>query len=151
MLAVRHDDVAIYVDKVLVPAEIRVDAPIGSRRPFNCTAAGKVLLAFMPDAEVERLAQRGAFVQATSNSVRDLSAVRREIAQIREHDVAVDREEFVAGVMCVAAPVRDHDGVVVAAVTISGPSQRVGPVMETLTAHVRACAADVSAAMGYAG
>jgi IclR family acetate operon transcriptional repressor len=82
--------------------------------------------------------------------VTDLAAVHRELAEIRQRGVAVDREEFVSGVMCVAAPVRDHDGVVVAAVTISGPSQRVGPSIETLTGHVKACAAEVSEAMGYA-
>ncbi len=151
LLAVRYDDAAIYVDKVLVPAEIRVDAPIGSRRPFNCTAAGKALMAFMPDVEVERLALAGAFIQATPNSVTDLAVLRREMSRVREHGVAVDQEEFVPGVMCVASPVRDHGGAVVAAVTVSGPSQRLGPVMGALRDRVKALAAEISTAMGYAG
>jgi DNA-binding IclR family transcriptional regulator len=151
MIAVRHDDVAIYVDKVLGPTEIRVDAPIGSRRPFNCTAAGKALMAFMPDHEVERLAHSGAFIRTTPNSVTDLAALRHEMAQVREQGVAVDREEFVPGVMCVAAPVLDHDGAVVAAVTVSGPSQRLAAVLDALRDRVKACAAEISAAMGHAG
>jgi DNA-binding IclR family transcriptional regulator len=53
--------------------------------------------------------------------------------------------------MCLAAPVRDHDGEIIAAVTISGPTQRMSGQMSRLEAEVRACASEISAGLGYRG
>ena len=150
LLGVRSGDVAIYIDKVLVPTEIRVDAPLGAPRPFNCTAVGKVLLAHLAEGEFSRLAASGAFVAATAHSVIDSTALRLELANIRERGVAMDHEEFIAGVTCVAAPVRNHDAEVVAAVTAAGPIQRVSVVQARIAQQVFACAKSISAALGYA-
>ncbi len=149
-LGVRHGDEAMYIEKVLGPSEIRVDAPIGARRPFNCTAAGKILLASLPDQEFYRLAAAGAFVQATPNSVTDPMALRAEILRVRESGVATDRQEFALGAACVAAPVYDHDGKVVAVVALSAPAERLGPA-ESIVELVKACARRISHALGYQG
>lgn len=151
MLGVRYGDVAVYVDKALASAEMRVDVPIGARRPFNCTAIGKVLLAAMTDAEFDRLAQSGAFEQATPHSVTETGALRHELARVREQGYAIDREEFAPGSMCIAAPVRNHDGNVVAAVTVAGPTQRVAIALNTLVQKVTESAKRTSAALGYQG
>jgi IclR family acetate operon transcriptional repressor len=147
-LGVRHGDEAIYIEKVLGLSEVRVDAPIGARRPFNCTAVGKVLLAFMPEQEFYRLAGAGAFVRATQNSVTDPIALRAEILKVRESGVAVDREEFALGAACVAAPVQNCEGNVVAAVALSGPARRVEPA-EHVIELVKSCARSISHALGY--
>ena len=149
-LGVRHGDEVMYVEKVIGPSEIRVDAPIGARRPFNCTAAGKVLLASLPEQEFRQLAAGGAFVQRTPNSITDPAALAREMVKIREAGVAIDREEFALGVMCVAAPARNHEGATVAAIVLSGPAQRLGP-SDTLIEQVKTCAGRVSATLGYRG
>ena len=149
LIAVRQGDHAIYVDKVLSANEIRMDAPIGITRPYNATGVGKVLLAHMPEAEIDRLARDGKFLQSTIHSLTDLTRLRQELAEIREHDVAFDREEFVVGGMCVAAPIRDHDGHVGAAVAISGPTERFRPKQAELVRLVNDCAHAISAALGY--
>lgn len=151
MLGVRHEDVVIYIDKALVPAEMRVDVILGARRPFNCTAVGKVLLAFLPDEDFERLAEADAFVSATPHSITEPEALRRELVRVRDQGYAIDREEFHLGWMCVAAPVRNHDGAVAAAVTIAGPAQRVDQALETVTRQVVKYAGHISAALGYQG
>ncbi len=151
LLGIRQGNEAVYVDKVLSSAEIRLDAPIGASRPFNCTAVGKVLLAHSPEGELERLAKKGAFVKTTTNSMTALTQLKLEMAKVRERNLAIDREEFVPGAMCLAAPLRNYDGLVVAAVALAGPVQRVEAAQTQLAKQVIACANAISAALGYNG
>jgi len=151
LLGIRQGDVAIYIDKVRSPVEFRLDPPVGAPRPFNCTAVGKVLLAYLPDAEVERLARQGAFEQATPNSITDLTLLRLELARVRERGLALDLEEYLFGAMCLAAPVRNYDSAVVAAIALAGPAQRMAQAQDELARKLLACANDVSAALGYRG
>jgi IclR family transcriptional regulator, KDG regulon repressor len=142
---------AIYVDKVLSPTEFRLDPPLGAIRPLNCTALGKAILAFMPEERIDRLAHAGAFVASTPRAITDVAVLKDELARVRQSGFAVDNEEFIPGAMCLAAPVLDHDGQVIAAVTISGPSQRMAGTTERLAAEVKACAGEISAGLGYRG
>jgi len=142
---------AIYVDKALSPAEFRLDPPLGAIRPLNCTALGKAILAFMPEDAVDRLARAGAFVSATPSAITDLATLKVELARVRQTDLATDLEEFISGAMCLAAPVRDHTGQVIAAVTISGPIQRMADETARLETAVKGCAREISAGLGYGG
>ncbi len=151
LLGILDGQHAIYVDKTLSPAEFRLDPPLGAIRPLNCTALGKAILAFMSEDEIERLARAGAFVSATPRTITDLAQLKAELARVRETGLAVDNEEFISGAMCLAAPVRDHEGQVVAAVTISGPVQRMAGTVGRLEAEVKACAREISAGLGYSG
>ncbi|MCC7446668.1 MAG: IclR family transcriptional regulator [Anaerolineae bacterium] len=148
-LGIRQENVAVYVDKVLSRAEIRLDAPIGSRRPFNCTAVGKALLAYMPANELEQLAVSGAFARSTPHSIVDVEALKAEMTQIQAQGVAFDRQEYALGAMCLAAPVRNHEGAVVAAITVTGPVQRIEAAQYTLVQQVIQCASEISMALGY--
>lgn len=149
LLGVRHGDVSIYVDQVLSLSEVRTDVNVGSRRPLNCTAVGKVLLADMLDEEIDRLAREGAFVHVTHNSVTDLSQLRLELAEVREKGLARDFQEFLPGSMCFAAPVRNHEGSAVGAIAISGPAQRVEAGQDQIAQQVIDCALQTSEALGY--
>jgi DNA-binding IclR family transcriptional regulator len=140
--------VIITIDKVVSAQPIRMDAPLGVNRPYNCTAVGKVLLAGLPDEELERLAADGAFEQRTERSVSEAEALRAEIERIRVQGWARDDEEYISGAGCVAAPVRDHEGQVIAALTVSGPAERVREKFDHLVAQVKACAAAISEEMG---
>ncbi len=149
LLGVQRGDGAVYIDKVRSPLEFRLDPPVGSARPFNCTAVGKVLLAYLPDSEVERLAREGAFVRATPNSITDLTLLKLELARVRERGLALDLEEYLSGAMCLAAPVRNNDGVVVAAIALAGPAQRMVQEQEDLARRLLTCSNDISAALGH--
>ncbi|MGQ9494435.1 MAG: IclR family transcriptional regulator [Anaerolineae bacterium] len=148
-LAIARDNHAIYVDKVVSTQEIRTDAPLGVNRPYNCTAIGKVLLAGMSEEEFERLAAQGAFERWTERSITDPEALRAEIEQVRVKGWARDDEEYSAGAGCVAAPVYDHDGRIIAALTISGPAARINEQLDHHIMLVKAAAAAISAEMGY--
>ena len=148
-LGIRQGDGAVYIDKVLSNTELRMDVPLGSSRPLNCTAVGKSLLAYLPETSLEQLAREGAFKQSTPNSISDLPALAEEMASIRERGVALDREEFVQGAMCLAAPIRNHEGDVIASVVVSGPIQRIEPRLEEMARKIKSCGDAISKALGY--
>lgn len=148
MIGVPHGDIAVYVDQVPSPNEVRMNVPVGAPRPFNCTAVGKALLAHLPDSEVDRLSEIGAFRVSTANSIDDADELRRELARVRAEGVAIDAEEYLLGARCVAAPVRDFEGQVVAAVAVSGPAERMAASEERVIVAVRNAAAEISEALG---
>ncbi len=148
LLGIRQGDGAIYIDQVPSPHDVRMNVDLGERRPFNCTAVGKALLAWMSDDEVDRLADEGAFEQRTDRSVVDVDQLRAVLAGIRDTDLALDEEEFITGARCVCSPIRDHEGQVVAAVGIAGPADRVLQRQDEIAAEVRAVAERISGAIG---
>ena len=148
-VAIARGDHAVYVDKVVSDHPIRMDAPLGIDRPYNCTAIGKVLLTGMKDSDVERLAEIGVFEKRTENSIIDIDALLEELGQVRQRGWAEDNEEFSLGVSCLAAPICDHEGVVVAALTVSGPLDRVKDKHEELVQNLKNKAEQISKEMGF--
>lgn len=118
-LAVLVGDRVWYIDKIDSLLPLKVDHPIGALSPLHCTALGKAFLAF-GDAELP--SAQPAFTLRTLTTRR---ALEDEIERTRARGYAIDDEEFAHGVRCVARPVYDHDGTMIAAVGLSAPSVRV--------------------------
>lgn len=121
-LAVLVGDRVWYIDKVDSPLPLKVDHPIGTLSPLHCTALGKAFLAF-GKAQVPDVAT--AYTPHTQTSRK---AIADEIARTRARGYAVDDEEFAPGIRCVARPIYDEAGAMIAAVGVSGPSVRVNDV-----------------------
>jgi len=124
-LAVRAGDRALYVDQETPGHGVNVDAPVGTLAPLHCTALGKVLLAFRSEREREAVLSNQPIESFTRRTLTDPAALRSHLAMVRARQVAFDDEEFSVGVRCIAAPVFRHDGSVVGAIGISGPSPRL--------------------------
>jgi IclR family acetate operon transcriptional repressor len=148
-LAVRDGEHARYVAQVASQASVRMVADIGSPAPLHATGVGKVLLANASDAVVDAVLGR-ELAPRTKHTLTSADAIRASLAEIRAAGYAVDNEEFEDGVMCVAAPVRNHTGSVVAALSVAGPSGRIGPRLSPLTSLVAGRATDLSVALGWA-
>ncbi len=114
----------VFVDKKESTRTVRMVSSIGRRLPLHCTGTGKALLAFLPEAEVDKVVSRG-LARYTENTITDPQSLRRELARVRSDGYATDREEFETGVRCVAAPVLDPHGKAVAAISIAGPADRM--------------------------
>jgi len=114
----------IYVDKVDSPQVLRTGIHIGFKAPLHCTALGKAFLAFLPQPEVDAVLGQH-LSKRTSKSITDPEALRRELLTIRQQGFAVDDEELMTGIRCVAAPIFSRHGQVVAALSVSGPSTRL--------------------------
>jgi DNA-binding IclR family transcriptional regulator len=149
-LAVLSEGQVLYVDKVESTRSLRMPSQVGRRLPAHCTGVGKVLIAHVPDEVLEALVRRRGLKSYTSRTLVTMEALREELGRIRERGYGVDDEEIEEGLICIAAPVRDYSGSVVAAVSIAGPSTRLGPdVRDQQAREVMAGARAMSAALGY--
>jgi DNA-binding IclR family transcriptional regulator len=113
----------VYLCKVDSTQSVRMVSRMGGRVPASCTAVGKALLAYLPDAERKRLLGKG-LAKLTPRSITEPHVLANQLDQIRLTGLAYESGESNPDVSCVAAPVRDHTGAVVAAMSISVPDMR---------------------------
>lgn len=139
----------VYLVKADSPKAVRMVSAVGKRLPAHCTAVGKALLSWLDDAEVARRYGDGEWVRMTPNSLASLDALLGELAQIRDRGLAFDDCESNVDVRCVAAPVRDAGGHVVAGLSISVPAHRADRLTDELARHAADGAAALSARLGY--
>ena len=114
----------VYLDRVEASWPLRMDFKPGSRVPLHCTANGKLLLACAPPALRERLLRGIRLDPVTSRSITSRARLLRALAEIRRRGWSEDDEEFLAGVCCLAVPVRDRRGRILAGLAVSAPSAR---------------------------
>lgn len=99
--------------------------PTGAKRPYHASAVGKVILAGMPDKEARRHIARMNFERFTPNTIDDKTALLEELQLVRARGYALDNEEIVMGVRCVAAPIYSAKGEIAGAISLSGPAHRM--------------------------
>jgi len=92
---------------------------VGHQAQLHATALGKVILAYLPDDKLQEILRGARFPKLTENTITDPEKLRQRLSVIRQNGFAVDDQEAVEGAKCIAAPVRDHTGQVVAAISIS--------------------------------
>ncbi|MFF2318365.1 IclR family transcriptional regulator [Arthrobacter sp. NPDC058097] len=139
----------VYICKVDSTQSVRMVSRMGGRVPASCTAVGKALLAYLPDGERKRLFKKG-LAKLTPKSITEPHVLANVLDEIRASGLAFESGESNPDVSCVAAPVRDHTGAVVAALSISVPDMRWNqrPV-EEWSALAADGAARFSAELGY--
>jgi DNA-binding IclR family transcriptional regulator len=141
----------VYIDRVESNHALRMHTPIGTRFPWNCTAAGKAIMAFLPEIEVKPL-MAGELPRRTSASLHLAEALRVQLLRSRANGYATDNEENTAGVRCVAAPVFDSAGRAIAAISISGHSGQITVKrFPKLGIAARRAAEEVSKRLGHKG
>lgn len=152
-LAVLDDDMrVVYVEKLSTQHAVGLMmSRVGSTAPMYCTALGKVMAAFRPEAEIRRWIRTHGLKPITQATITDEEAFFRELEQVRSQGYAVDNGEFEASVRCVAAPIRDRTGKVIAAVSISAPSTRMPASLHnsSMAEQVVETAQLISQALGY--
>jgi IclR family KDG regulon transcriptional repressor len=129
-LAVISGAEIVYVDKVDSPRALGVMSKIGQRGPLHSTALGKVLLAFQPEGESSRIMKQIKLKPFTANTISSKRKLMDELRKIRRKGYAFDFKESEQDVECIAAPIRNHLGDVVAALSISGPQRKINTPQE---------------------
>lgn len=104
---------------------VRVVQSVGSRRPIHCTALGKVLMAWLPADERSRMIAGLQFDKVTPKSITQRAPFERELRRVHSAGYAIDDEEFIVGVRCLAAPVFDEAGEVTMGLSVVGPKHRM--------------------------
>ena len=124
-LTVRHGLSAVYVEKLDSPEPLRIHSRIGATVPLYCTAVGKIMLAYLPEAEREKTLERLELKRFTENTVNNLQELQAELHRTRKKGYACDLEEHESHIRCIAAPIWDHAGVVNASLSVTGPAVRM--------------------------
>ncbi len=151
-LAVLSDTEIVYVDKVDSPRTLGVMSKIGQRAPVYCTALGKVLLAHQPKDELSRIIGEIKLKPFTKNTITSKKRLVEELKVIREKGYALDQREYEEDVECIGAPIRNHLGDAIAALSISGPQRKINtPLEKQFISQVIEAASLVSSKMGYMG
>lgn len=117
----------VYLAKIGGHRRVPISTRLGGRLPAHCTALGKAMLAFTVAGDVRPPAPATPLAARTPHSITDPLRLERELVRIRRERSAIDREELVVGVTCVGAPVFRNE-MVVAAVSVTGPSTRIDPL-----------------------
>ncbi|WP_088105891.1 IclR family transcriptional regulator [Halalkalibacter urbisdiaboli] len=140
----------IYIDKVESASATILYSRIGRRIPIHSSGVGKALVAFRSDEEIEQILNHYQFNQHTPNTITDKKRFLEEIEEIRKRGYAVDNEENEPGVFCVAYPVRNHNGDIVAAISMSTTVNRAKEegVEETVKMLIDTCH-EISYKLGY--
>lgn len=115
----------MFIDKRESGHSMRISTRVGMRMPVYCTGMGKAILAAMEPQEAERLIDSMEMITRTQYTIADKASLLRELEFIRREGVAVDREEWKMGLVCVAASLCREPGKPVAAVSVSGPDMRM--------------------------
>lgn len=135
---------AICLTMVECRNTIRVVYKIGERIPLHCSASGLILLAHLESDKRDAIL-KGPLTRFTSNTVTSGDALQKLCRLVHEEDAAYTADTYLEGVRSVAAPVRDAQGRVIAAIAISVPSVRLSDAaVAPLTLEVRRCAVDIS-------
>lgn len=148
-LGVRDGDRVIYVEKIENNHPIRLASTVGQAAGLHSSGMGKAILAWSGRAFVERYIEAG-LARRTAKTIVSGDQLWAEIECIRTAGYAVDDEENEAGVHCVAAPILDHDGRVIASLSISGTVQQIPrDLMPALSVTAKQYAHRVSTLMGF--
>lgn len=139
----------VYVDKLESPQPVAAKSYIGGRAPAYCLSTGQALLAFQESREIERVLS-GPLEAVTPKTITDPDKLRTRLGEVRKRGYAVNRCGWRAGVCGVAAPIKDHRGMVVASVGVCAPETRFTSLrVKRLTREVLATATLISEQLGY--
>ena len=124
-LIIRDHADAVYIDKFESLEPLRTFSRIGARVPLHCTAAGKILLAFLDPLAQHDLLAGLELARFTPNTVCSLKAFKDELTNVKRLGYAQDNEEHEPNIRCIAAPIWDAHGEVTAAFSVTAPSMRM--------------------------
>jgi DNA-binding IclR family transcriptional regulator len=142
----RHN---VYVAKATGSQRLILASEVGRRLEAYATGLGKVLLAGLSEDELESRFKGVDMERFTPNTIRNLASLKRELQLIRKRGYGTDDEEYTLGVRCVAAPVRDSSGSVIAAMSVSVPTVRDAVLRKDGPRLLLESADQLSRALGY--
>jgi len=145
-----QDEIVLTINNYHPTERFPFGTNFGPRAPAYCTGAGKAVLAWLPSEDLENYLDRTELLAFTSSTITDRDALTKELRKSRERGYAVDREELVNGYNCIAAPIFDHTGNPVGAVSISVDSDILSSsTLKSVSREVISTAMEVSRSMGY--
>lgn len=149
-LGIYDDGEVVYIDKIENSSLLRMYSQIGRRAPIHCTGIGKAMLAFLPNEEVEWIVSNKGLPSFTEHTIISTDYLTKEIKQIRSRGYSIDNQEHELGIRCVAAPILNVHGEVVAGISVAGPETRMTyEKLDICAKEVKLRAQRISNELGY--
>ncbi|WP_082233576.1 IclR family transcriptional regulator [Halobacillus massiliensis] len=148
-MAVMIEREMVYAAKVDNYRSVRTGAQIGMRKPLYCTGLGKAFLAFLPEEVSNEVLKDLELVEVTKNTITDPELLKQQLVQFRRKGFAIDDEENETGLYCLAAPIYNAAGEMIAAVSVAGPKRRMMVRREKLIEELLLTARKISEQNGY--
>lgn len=140
----------IYVEKIDGPRALRIYSQIGKKAPVHCTGVGKAILAYLDEDEVDRILANTELEAFTKYTLTDKESLKKHLQIIREQGYSTDDEEIELGLKCIGAPIFNHQGKVIAAISCAAPKMRldIERTAEVIL-KMKQAAAHISESIGY--
>ena len=147
-LAILEGNRAVYMAQAQSTRMVRMFTELGNRVLLHCTGCGKVLLAHQPDSVIATIIAESGLARYTDTTITDPGQFQQELEMIRRQGYAIDNGEQEEGVRCLAVPVFNSEGKVVAAISVSGPGSRLDSrSIPSLLPQIKRISAVISSAL----
>ncbi|MFF0493689.1 IclR family transcriptional regulator [Nocardia sp. NPDC004068] len=150
-LSIRRGDTRMYADQVVPDQELRMEVALGQPYPLYAGSSSKAILAFLRKEEIDEYLSRHELTPLTDATITKVRRLRAELKEITERGYAISLGERQIGAASIAAPILDHDGCVVAAISVCGPLPRFEPRLREYVPILLKAAGALSAQLGYSG
>jgi len=149
-LAILDRGRAVYIEKIETDSFVRTDTWVGKRVPVHATAIGKVLVSHLSEISVDEILKVRGMDKFTSKTIVTRTKFHQELEKVSKQSFAVDDEESSAGARCIAAPIFNSEGVVIAAVGTSGTTGQIdGAHLNRITELIKETARKISNQLGF--
>lgn len=149
-LGITNGNDVIIMSKVEPNVKIRANVVIGGCEPLYCTSLGKLFLSQFSVQEVRDYYKNNKIERFTNNTIVTVEDMFEELVTVKNNGYAIDNEEFSIGLICIAMPICDYTGKIVAAISVSGPSERMGELKRNkILPELKEACAELSLFMGY--
>lgn len=149
-LAVPSRGEIVYLDKVQTDLQLQLNVELGTRRPMHATGLGKAILAFLPEVEQEQFLTTAPFEAYTEKTITAGTALAAELDDVRIRGYALDQEEMIPGLHCIAVPVLNYTGRAVGAVSVAGVATKAGGErFDALAERLLGVGRELSLRLGY--
>ena len=149
-LAIMDSKEVVYVECIESNQNLRTFTKLGNRVPLYATGVGKIFLANMNIDDLNEYINSVELSRRTDSTIVDAKELKEQLADILKQGYAIDNEEMEIGIRCIASAIRNWEGRIVAAMSISGPSSRLNTArINDLIPVVKGCSLDISKCLGY--
>lgn len=149
-LVVYDQGEVVYIEKLEGNETLRMHSKVGKRAPMHCTSVGKTILAHLPSSEVLEILERKGLPYHTDKTITNKDVFLQELVKVKQKGYALDLEENEYGITCIAVPIFDHLGKVIASASISGPTMRMtSERLELLKGRMLEIGMQISSRLGY--
>lgn len=138
---------AVYIDKVGETESFRILSRVGKRAELFAAAISKVVLAYQEESVLDQLLSK-PMPRYTINSITDPFTFRKMLNEVRERKIALDNEELDVGLVCIATPIENNRGDLVAVISVSGISEKMHEQEKAIEKDLLQCAAKIKQTIG---